>query len=87
MRPDFLHTTFLIARKHRDANFVNILALGLPSAGVSRFREACRRRRRDGSTRRTLNKSVAPTRRGVALAKMETHEGGSPSARKATAQL
>jgi GNAT superfamily N-acetyltransferase len=42
---------FLHARKHRDANFVNILALGLHSGGVSRFREACRRRRRSRSTR------------------------------------
>ena len=40
-----------IARQHRDANFVNILALGLHSAGVSRFREACHRRRRCRSTR------------------------------------
>ena len=27
----------IIARKHRDANFVDILALGLHSAGVNRF--------------------------------------------------
>src|SRR5207244_5858563 len=42
---------FFIARKHCDANFVNILALGLHSGGASRFREACRRRRRSRSTR------------------------------------
>jgi GNAT superfamily N-acetyltransferase len=42
---------FFIARKHRDANFVNILALGLHSGGASRFREACPRRRRSRSTR------------------------------------
>ena len=36
-RDPILHAIFFIARKHRDANFVNILALGLHSGGASRF--------------------------------------------------
>src|SRR5437870_6510620 len=50
-RDPILHAIFFIARKHRDANFVNILALGLHSRSASRFREACRRRRHSQSTR------------------------------------
>ncbi len=33
----FFHAIFFMARKHCDANFVNILALGLHSGGASRF--------------------------------------------------